>query len=545
MTPEELEEPLIVEEYQNQNNDEARRKTPLLSMVANFTTSYNAVNISLVLPILEILVSTTTEEDKSLVASSLLGGMIVGQIVGGALGDLIGRLRSLYLVMGLQVVASLGSACIDNSRSTYMVLAAWRFVLGLGAGGVYPLAAVLAAEDGGRGGDRTTQVVQTFAVQGIGFLCVPVLAVPLLHTNIRLGVVWRIILAAGSLPGLILLFVTARQKSRQQTAVLNEAIVDAAPTVSMQNGSPQSLDRVYSPPQHRRLDTEQREALCDPSMLFEDSDGEAISILDSELDMEQRGAGGIEESDGSSTEASILTEFHIGWWGSIRREHHLFRKLMGTAFIWFLFDVLFYGNTLFQPVVLEAAFGGRKAAGGRLMVQEAALDSLYVALIALPGYFVAYLVLGESDNDNNGRYGWAKKYIPNQTPRYVMLQGFACMSVLYLSIGLAWRQLEDAPILLIILYGSTFFFANYGPNTTTFLLPSLVYSEECRSTLNGLSAAAGKVGALTGAMVFAPAADGWGDSNVMIICGATALVALLVTKVFVRVHHHTARTDQG
>ena len=105
------------------------------------------------------------------------------------------------------------------------------------------------------------------------------------------------------------------------------------------------------------------------------------------------------------------------------------------------------------------------------------------------------------------------------------------MSLLYITIGLFWASLSNIQWLLLVLYAGTFFFANYGPNTTTFLLPSVTYSEECRSTLNGISAAAGKLGALVGASVFAPAADMWGESVVMVCCGCVSLVALLLTKV--------------
>jgi uncharacterized membrane protein len=122
------------------------------AMISNFSTSYNVVNISLVLPILEQLESNTTETDAAAVASSLLAGMIFGQIVGGALGDSwLGRLGALRLVMVLQIVASLGSACVWDGYDLYLQLAIWRFILGVGAGGVYPLAAILSAEQGNEG----------------------------------------------------------------------------------------------------------------------------------------------------------------------------------------------------------------------------------------------------------------------------------------------------------------------------------------------------------------------------------------------------------
>lgn len=106
------------------------------------------------------------------------------------------------------------------------------------------------------------------------------------------------------------------------------------------------------------------------------------------------------------------------------------------------------------------------------------------------------------------------------------------MFILYIIIGVWWTSLDQVQWLLVVLYAGTFFFANYGPNTTTFLLPSVTYSEECRSTLNGISAAAGKLGAFAGAAMFAPAADRLGESIVMILCGVVSLLAALITKCF-------------
>ena len=123
-------------------------------------------------------------------ASSLLAGMVVGQLVGGALGDSpwLGRLGALLLVMALQIAASIGSSLLflsgGHRGDIYLWLAGWRFLLGIGAGGVYPLAAVLSAEQGGTCGSRDQEdhsnstnvhrVVLTFSTQGtsIGYIVV-------------------------------------------------------------------------------------------------------------------------------------------------------------------------------------------------------------------------------------------------------------------------------------------------------------------------------------------------------------------------------------
>lgn len=103
------------------------------------------------------------------------------------------------------------------------------------------------------------------------------------------------------------------------------------------------------------------------------------------------------------------------------------------------------------------------------------------------------------------------------------------MAVLYFVIGFGWNSIKNTKVLLLLLYGGTFFFANFGPNSTTFVLPSMTYSPKCRSTLNGVSAAAGKLGAFLGATMFEPLSESMGNDTIMIFCGVIALVSFLIT----------------
>jgi nitrate/nitrite transporter NarK len=98
------------------------------------------------------------------------------------------------------------------------------------------------------------------------------------------------------------------------------------------------------------------------------------------------------------------------------------------------------------------------------------------------------------------------------------------MAVLYAIMALS---VHDAPRwLVLLLYGATFFYSNYGPNTTTFLLPSLTFSQPCRSTLNGVCAACGKLGALMGTMIFGAVSDG---TVVLLWCAGLSLVGWCMT----------------
>ena len=491
------EEDGIIAQSTSNSNEDAWYRNPyqVTAMISNFSTSYNVVNISLVLAILHQLTESSAK-DQSACASSLLAGMIVGQLVGGALGDsFLGRFGALNLVMGVQIVASLASACLSTHEDShlYVKLALWRFLLGVGAGGVYPLAAVLSAEQGTSNHphnnsshhhqDQIHRVVLTFGMQGLGFITVPLVAVPLLYCTSNLNTIWRILLGLGCVPGLCLMVLRWRLVTRAQRR--GAAVRMSEPP----GGDEDEGDNVMATGATTPI----------PTTSGNESDG--IMMQD--------------------PPEEIPPVRSMDWWAAIKHEPGLGGKLLGTAGTWFLFDVLFYGNTLFQPIVVEAAFGAATSGNAIQMLQKTAVNSLILASIALPGYAVAGLMLGK------------RTLCVTQTPRYVMLQGFAAMSILYFTIGSNWSYLRHYPTILVTLYGMTFFFANYGPNTTTFILPSLLYSPECRSTWNGISAAAGKLGALVGATLFAPAADAFGDDAVMIICSGVAVVALVITWWFV------------
>ena len=64
--------------------------------------------------------------------------MILGQLSGGAIGDALGRHLAMTIMMSLQIISSLGSAC-SFGLYTLQILSVWRFLLGIGAGGVYPV----------------------------------------------------------------------------------------------------------------------------------------------------------------------------------------------------------------------------------------------------------------------------------------------------------------------------------------------------------------------------------------------------------------------
>ena len=123
-----------------------------LSMFANLSSSYNVISISLVIRLLDF--QQAAMSDSSLISSALIFGMIFGQLLFGSLGDILGLRRALTLTLLTQLTGCLLSALLPPSTLLYS-----RFLLGIGCGGVYPLAASLSSSS------STTATSVVFSMQ--------------------------------------------------------------------------------------------------------------------------------------------------------------------------------------------------------------------------------------------------------------------------------------------------------------------------------------------------------------------------------------------
>lgn len=410
-----------------------------MSMLSNLSTAYNIVSISLALSIMDDTYPAAPK-DKSLCSSALIAGMIIGQLAGGYIGDMLGRHLAMTFVMSLQVIGALATAFSQDQvvGSIYDVLAIWRFILGLGCGGVYPLSATITAESDCQGNkiDSSKSVALTFSMQGVGYLIGPMVAwllILVLPDNSDLS--WRLLLGLGAVPGMLLMVLRIGrqiQMSRKKSFLSKEGSI---------------VNRSREVP---------------------------VSVIE-----------------------------------AIKLEDNLVQKLLGTAGCWFAFDILFYGNIMFQPIVLDAAFGVSET------VQMTAMHTVVVSSMALPGYFVSILMIGR------------------QSPRLIQSQGFFVMGILYSLISITFHSLSEQKLMMVFLYGLTFFFSNYGPNTISFVLPSMTFSKSCRATLNGICAASGKAGALLGTSIFAMASAEFGQQIVLFVCAIISFLGAAVTAICV------------
>ncbi|PPS18222.1 hypothetical protein GOBAR_AA02355 [Gossypium barbadense] len=168
--------------------------------------------------------------------------------------------------------------------------------------------------------------------------------------------------------------------------------------------------------------------------------------------------------------------------------------LLGTTTTWFLLDIAFYSQNLFQKDIFSAIGWIPKAANMNAIheVYKIARAQTLIALCStVLGYWFTVALI-----DIMGRFA-------------IQLMGFFFMTVFMFALAIPYHHwtLEPNRIGFVIMYSLTFFFANFGPNATTFVVPAEIVPARLRSTCHGISAAAGKAGAIVGAFGFLYAAQ--------------------------------------
>ena len=123
----------------------------------------------------------TTSQETS-VATAAVAGSVCGQIAFGMVADRIGRKRGFICTLLLAMTGSLASAFAQDSPafSIFTMIACFRFVLGVGIGGEYPLSATISSENAHSKHQRGQQVAMVFSMQGVGMLLAPLVGVILL-----------------------------------------------------------------------------------------------------------------------------------------------------------------------------------------------------------------------------------------------------------------------------------------------------------------------------------------------------------------------------
>src|ERR1700754_809480 len=143
--------------------------------------------------------------ELGLVNSMTLLAAFLGAFLIVRIANKIGRKRVYWLLTAIMIVGALGSALAPSIG----VLIAFRFVLGLGIGGDYPISAVLMSEYANRK-DRGKLVGTVFSTQAIGTIVGPLVALALLGSGAGDELSWRLMLGLGAIPAAAVLYLRTK-----------------------------------------------------------------------------------------------------------------------------------------------------------------------------------------------------------------------------------------------------------------------------------------------------------------------------------------------
>jgi hypothetical protein len=103
-----------------------------------------------------------------------------------------------------------------------------------------------------------------------------------------------------------------------------------------------------------------------------------------------------------------------------------------------------------------------------------------------------------------------------------------------------------------LIFGLSYFFIQFGPNTTTFVLPSEVFPVSMRTTGHGIAAGIGKLGAFIGVFLVPVLQKSIGLRGMLLVAAGSAALGYLATLILPETAGRTLEnissddpTDQG
>ena len=414
-------------------------RTAVVAGMGFFTDAYDLFIIG---------IASTLVGDEWHISSGVLGlvnsmtllAAFLGAFLFGRIADKIGRKRVYWILAAIMIVGALGSALAPSIG----VLIAFRFVLGLGIGGDYPISAVLMSEYANRK-DRGKLVGTVFSTQALGTIVGPLVALALVGGGAGDELSWRLMLGLGAIPAAAVLYLrTKLPESPRYEAQVQGRTERAA----------------------RQLD----------------------NVAGAELG--RVGARGVRRH------AMGLKAF-------LSNPRYLV-MLLGTAGAWFIFDYAYYGNTISTPRIIKLV------SPTATTLETIAIELAIFVVAALPGYLLA---IAKMDRIGHRRLQWI---------------GFTMMAICFAVIGLV-PGVSTMVAPFIIVYGISYFFAEFGPNTTTFVMPAELYPVSMRATGHGISAGTAKLGAFIGVFLFPVIEDSLGLAGTLTLSAGLAAVGALLT----------------
>ncbi|TCD61652.1 Inorganic phosphate transporter pho84 [Steccherinum ochraceum] len=394
-------------------------------------------------------------------------GTFFGMLVFGYLGDRLGRKRIYGMELLIIICSVFTQSLMAQGRAVNIVgtLTLSRFIMGVGIGGDYPTSSVIASEYAPVAA-RGRMITAVFATQGLGQVAGAIVSIvlayaykstldntPVADAQIvanHLDQMWRILIGFGCIPGTL--------------ALLFRFTIPETPRFTM--------DIVRNVNQ-----------ACQDVDTFLTTGGYKVDP-DARVEVVQAPKASLED-----------------WMNYFSKRKNLF-VLLGTCYSWFALDIAFYGLSLNSSVFLTGIFPSKPSDTIWNRLHNLAVRNVIPICAGLiPGYIAAFFII-----DKFGR-------------RMLQLVGFAALFVLLLIMGVVVgtgklfshdgvNVNQNGSNAFLVLYCLASFFLNCGPNTTTFVVPAESFPTRYRSTMNGVVAASGKLGAIISqAVIYAQLKD--------------------------------------
>ncbi|QNP95240.1 YALIA101S15e00716g1_1 [Yarrowia lipolytica] len=397
-------------------------------------------------------------------------GTVIGQFGFGILADIVGRKRIYGSELMLMIGATISQCMAGHSEAINFVavLTFWRIVMGIGIGGDYPLSSIITSEFATTRW-RGAMMAAVFANQGWGQLMGAIVSIVCMagfknqlepsHSAKDCGKVcrqaldmsWRILVGWGCVPAMAALYFRLTiPETPRYTFDVSRDIEKAQKDIEKYTNGDTSGDNSDK--------NDEIEALR--------AKAEALAT---------------QQASYAPPKASFK-DFcrHFGQW-----KHG--KILIGTAGSWFFLDIAFYGLGLNNSQILKAIHFDKGDNLYSTLMKNSIGNLILVCAGAIPGYWISVVTI-----DTIGR-------------KPIQIGGFLILVALFCIIGFGYYKIHDGGLLACYILCQLF--ENFGPNTTTFIVPGEVFPTRYRSSAHGISAAAGKIGAIIAQVVIGTLID--------------------------------------
>ncbi|KAH9474334.1 putative metabolite transporter C2H8.02 [Psilocybe cubensis] len=391
-------------------------------------------------------------------------GSVVGQFAFGYAADSLGRKavygKELMLIILATILTLTTPTGTLSPDSCLIYLGVFRILLGIGVGGDYPMSASVTS-DRANIRKRGTMLAYIFANQGWGSFAGSLATIIVLlcykssmegrGETSKVDGVWRIIVGISLVPAFGTLYqrLTLPESTRYLSAQKHKEAMEAEAT-----------DEIS---QLKKAQAEEEIKMANLSGAKKDESVTTETRKGSETSSD------IENTE-EDPEVLVKKSAHFKEFFDYFSEWRHAKLLIGTSVCWFLLDIAFYGINLNQNVVLQQiGFDGSSGTPWNRLFKISTGGIIITALGFVPGYYVSVLTI-----EVLGR-------------KWIQVQGFL-LAALFLGI-LAGCFETLSKVSFIVCFAFLQFFFNFGANTF-------------KASAHGMSAAAGKAGAIISALAF-------------------------------------------